>query len=107
MVPESNSKSDQEAQRQQNMKYDSSTGKLYEELGCPNNNNASSASAGATAGSSSMDTSQSSVVPTTSTSTTTGMSQTQQMHTDYYQNYQHAYPYSSQVGFYYIQFLIN
>lgn len=86
------------------MKYDSSTGKLYEELGCPNNNNTNTtaavtgagASAGAGGVSSAMDTSQNSV-PSTTTPTASGMTQSQQMHTDYYHNYQHAYPYSSQV----------
>jgi hypothetical protein len=67
------------------MKYDSSTGKMYEELGCSTNNNAGSA----------MDTS---AAPSTTTTSATGMTQSQQMHSDYYQNYQHAYPYSSQVN---------
>jgi hypothetical protein len=33
--------SEKEEERRQNMKYDSSTGKMYEELGCTNNNGAS------------------------------------------------------------------
>ena len=80
------SKTDKEEERRQNMKYDSSTGKMYEELGCSNNNGAGSA----------MDTSAAPSTTTTSAAAA-GMSQSQQMHSDYYQNYQHAYPYSSQV----------
>ena len=73
------------------MKYDSSTGKMYEELGCTSNNAAAS-------GSTAMDT-LTPTQPSTSSSTpsSSGMTQSQQMHSDYYQNYQHAYPYSSQM----------
>lgn len=67
----SDQKAEKDEEHRQNMKYDSSTGKLYEELGCSNNN---------TTGSAPMDTLTSSQPSTSSTtSSSTGMAQTQQV----------------------------
>jgi hypothetical protein len=46
--PDTDPKLDKDEERRQNMKYDSSTGKLYEELGC--SNNSANAAAGSNAG---------------------------------------------------------
>ena len=70
------------------MKYDSSTGKMYEELGCTNNNGAAgTGGGGGGGGGGSGGTPMDTLTPSTSstTSSSSGMTQSQQMHTDYYQ----------------------
>ncbi len=69
------------------MKYDSSTGKMYEELGCTNNNGATGTSGGGGGGGGTGGTPMDTLTPSTSstTSSSSGMTQSQQMHTDYYQ----------------------